>query len=139
MDIMKGDKMKQALREDIILFFLGGGIYYFIEILWRGFSHISMILCGGCCFLSVGKVASFLKGKVSLLTKMLIGTGIITSLEFVTGMIVNVWLKLNVWDYSDMPANLLGQICLQYSIFWFFLTLPCIKLYEWMKENAFFV
>lgn len=131
--------MKQRWSENIILFFLGGGVYYFIEILWRGFSHISMFVCGGCCFLSVGKTACFLQGKVSFLGRMLIGTVIITGLEFITGVIVNIWMKLNIWDYSEMPLNIWGQICLPYSIFWFFLTLPCIKIYEWMKENVFSV
>ena len=131
--------MRQALREDIIFVLLGGSIYYGIEILWRGFSHISMFFCGGCCFLSVGKICYFLKGKVSMLCKMLIGTAVITAFELVTGVIVNLWLKLNVWDYSDAPINFLGQICLKYSIFWFFLTIPFIKLYDWMKENVFSV
>lgn len=135
----KGDRMKQTLYEDISLVFLGGSLYYLIEILWRGFSHVSMFFCGGCCFLSVGKAATFLKGKVSLFMKMLVGTAIITSLEFLTGVIVNIWMKLNVWDYSDMPGNLFGQICLQYSIFWFFLTIPCMKLYDWVRENVFSV
>ena len=74
-----------------------------------------------------------------MLCKMLIGTAVITAFELVTGVIVNLWLKLNVWDYSDAPINFLGQICLKYSIFWFFLTIPCIKLYDWMKENVFSV
>ena len=48
----------------------------------------------------------------------------ITFIEFISGCIVNLWGKLEVWDYSDMPANFLGQICLYYSILWGLLTIP---------------
>lgn len=129
--------MEQIQKKDWILFLLGGLLYYYIEILWRGFSHISMLLCGGCCFVLIGKMAARLRGKVSLFIQMLLGSCLITSMELITGLIVNVWLKLNVWDYSELPMNLWGQVCLKYSIFWFFLTMPCIKMYDWIKENVF--
>lgn len=131
--------MKRLLKENFLLFLLGGFAYYYIEVLWRGFSHISMVLCGGCCFVSVGRITSFLKNKVSLLMQMFIGSCTITIIEFLTGAIVNLWLHLNVWDYSGVPMNLLGQICLKYSVFWFFLTVPCMKVYDWIEENVFSV
>lgn len=40
----------------------------------------------------------------------------VTAGEFITGIIVNKWLKLNVWDYSDQPFHLLGQICFAFII-----------------------
>ena len=129
--------MGKKLKEDVTLFLLGGFSYYHIEVLWRGFSHISMIFCGGCCFLFVGKIAFFLRNKVPMWVQMVIGAFSITTIEFITGIIVNVWLQLNIWDYSDVPGNFLGQICLKYSVFWFFLSAPCIKLYSWIEENVF--
>ena len=41
-------------------------------------------------------------------------------------MIVNIILQWNVWDYSNVPFNVMGQICLPFSIIWFFLSLPAI-------------
>ena len=41
--------MEKRLKENVALFLLGGLLYYHIEVLWRGFSHISMIFCGGFC------------------------------------------------------------------------------------------
>ena len=38
----------------------------------------------------------------------------VTSCEFITGIIVNKWLNLNVWDYSNVPFQLFGQICLPF-------------------------
>lgn len=44
---------------------------------------------------------------------------LITAAEFATGLVVNLLLGWQVWDYSAEPANLLGQICLRYSFYWF--------------------
>jgi uncharacterized membrane protein len=58
--------------------------------------------------------------------KCLLGAAIITSVEFTVGVIVNIIMKWNVWDYSDMPFNILGQICLPFTVIWFFI---CIIAY----------
>ena len=44
---------------------------------------------------------------------------LITAAEFATGLVVNLLLGWQVLDYSAEPANLLGQICLRYSFYWF--------------------
>lgn len=61
--------------------------------------------------------------KMGILAQMLVSSVIISELEFLTGYVVNIRLGLNVWDYSDMPLNLAGQICVPYSILWMFLSL----------------
>ncbi|MBO5019406.1 MAG: hypothetical protein J6D52_01940, partial [Clostridia bacterium] len=58
-----------------------------------------------------------------LLIKAAAGAALITIIEFVFGLIFNIILKKNVWDYSDIPFNFKGQICLLYSIFWLILCL----------------
>lgn len=121
----------------IYLFLIGGLTYYNIEILWRGYSHISMIICGGLCFLSIGGLNQFFGSGLSLLQQMAISSIIITTLEFITGLIVNRWLKLNVWDYSDLPLNILGQVCLPYTIAWFFLSLGAIFLDDTLRHFIF--
>ena len=40
----------------------------------------------------------------------------VTSMEFITGIIVNKWLHLQVWDYSRLPLQLFGQICVPFII-----------------------
>ena len=59
---------------------------------------------------------------------MLQSAVIITVLEFVTGCIVNLWLGWNVWDYSELPFNILGQVCLYFFFAWFFISFPVIKI-----------
>ena len=38
----------------IILFAIGGMAYFFLEVLVRGYSHYTMFLCGGACFVCCG-------------------------------------------------------------------------------------
>ena len=108
----------QILLKNTTLFFIGGIIYYLIEIAWRGHSHWTMYLLGGLCFICLGCINEAIPWEMPLWKQVAIGTTIITGLEFVTGCIVNLWLGWNVWDYSNAPLNILGQICLPYMILW---------------------
>ena len=57
----------------------------------------------------------------------------ITVTELITGLILNVWLGLNVWNYSGLPFNFMGQICLQFSALWFVLSFFGIKAFDWIR------
>lgn len=138
--------MKRLLNKYLILFSVGGSIYYLIEFLYKtaishgGITHWSMFLLGGLCFLLIGAINEFIPWKMSLIWQGVIGAGIITSLEFIFGVILNIILKLGVWDYSGLPLNILGQVCLPFSIAWFFLALVAIILddylrWKWFKEE----
>ena len=122
------------LEKHFILFFVGGSAYYLLEIIMRGFSHYSMFICGGLCFLGCGLLNEFVNIEIGLLGQMFLSSLIITGLELITGLIVNVWLGGNVWDYSNLPYNFKGQICLPYSIVWFFLSAAAIVLDDWIRH-----
>jgi uncharacterized membrane protein len=100
-------------------------VYYFLEIFTRGYSHYSMIICGGLAMVCCGSLNQMFKG-ISIAAQMLLSAVIITVLEFVTGYIVNIKLGYGVWDYSRMNFNFMGQICLAYSALWGVLSLPII-------------
>ena len=98
---------------EAFLFLIGGALYYIIEVLWRGYSHWSMFILGGICFVIMGLLNEFkFSWKDSLIKQSIISACLITVFEFITGCIVNLWLGWHVWDYSELPCNLLGQICL---------------------------
>lgn len=109
--------MKQLFKY-LILWIIGGITYYIIELLYRGCSHWTMFILGGICFLALGLINEIIEWSTPLYKQMLMGSCIITVLEFITGCIVNLLLDWNVWDYSNLPLNILGQICPQFFIIW---------------------
>lgn len=117
--------MKTVIK-NLILFEIGGLIYNLIEILYRGNTHWTMFIVGGLCFLLVGWINKFFSWDLALWKQMLIGGAIITIVEFVSGCIINLWLGWNVWDYSHIPLNILGQVCLPFYFAWVGLSLIAI-------------
>lgn len=116
-----------------LLFLVGGLIYFWLEVLWRGYSHWSMFLLGGLCFVLCGLINEVVSWEIPLPIQMLISAILITILEFATGCIVNLWLGWQVWDYSKLHFQLLGQISLKSSIIWFLLSGVGIILDDWIR------
>lgn len=102
-----------------ILFSIGGAVYVLMELIWRGHSHIAMFVVGGIAFLCIGRINEYLPWDLSFWIQCLIGDAIILILEFVSGCVLNLWLQLNIWDYSNLPLNILGQVCLPFAIIWY--------------------
>jgi len=115
---------------DALLFLTGSCAYPTLEMLWRGRTHYSMAIAGGVCLTLIGRVCCGSLRHHRLSVRCLAGSGIITGVELCTGLIVNEWLGFGVWDYSDVPLNILGQVCLPYSLLWCALTLPAMALCE---------
>lgn len=120
--------------ENLILFLFGGAIYSMIEVIFRGYTHWSMTLTGGLCLLILYRRFTS-RPHEPLLMKCLFGAIVITTLEFIAGCIVNLWLGWDVWDYSGLMFNLFGQICLPFSVIWFFITIPAAALSEFISRR----
>ena len=75
--------------------------------------------------------------EMSILAQMILSSVIISELEFVTGYVVNIILRYDVWDYSNLPFNLMGQICVQYSILWMFLSVFIIFVDDYIRCRLF--
>ncbi|MCD7826551.1 MAG: putative ABC transporter permease [Clostridiaceae bacterium] len=116
-----------------IMFFMGGFLYCSIEVLARGYSHISMFLAGAVCFLLVGVVEAVLGSSASVISQMFFCGLMITFVELIIGLVVNRYMHLNVWDYSGQQYNFMGQICLLYSNLWILLSGPMIFLHDYME------
>lgn len=122
------------LKKNALLFLTGGTVYPALEVISRGHTDISMSIAGGVCLCLIDQICHQKMQNRSLAQRCAVGSGIITSVEFLTGIIVNIVFKMNVWDYSSMPGNILGQICLPYSLLWFFLTLPALGVCSWFER-----
>lgn len=123
------------MSKHFILFGLGGIAYLIIELLWRGWSHWSMFILGGLCFVLIGIINE--KSTLPILLQMLVGAAVITVLEFIMGYVVNIKLNLGVWDYYDLPYNIMGQVCLPYTLLWYVMSLVCIIADNKLRERLF--
>ena len=106
----------KKISEYLFLIGAGGCIYYTFELIFRGFSHWTMFLLGGICFLFFAIQGRVTGWQDALWRQVLRCAIFVTSMEFITGIIVNKWLHLEVWDYTDQPFQLFGQICLPFMI-----------------------
>lgn len=119
------------------LFWFGGSTYVTLEVLWRGYSHWTMFLLAGILFIIIGLLNEIWNWNLKFRYQVLISTAIATVLELFTGLIVNVCLGWNVWDYSDVPFNFLGQICLPYTFLWIALSVVAIILDDVLRWKFF--
>lgn len=120
-------------KKHTIFFVIGGVGYGLIEILYRGHTHWSMLIAGGLCFVSFSVIAKLFKKK-PLIFKAFLCSVSVTIVELVFGLIFNMILKMNVWDYSNMPLNLYGQICPLFTIIWGILGLIFIPLADKLNK-----
>jgi len=114
------------IAEKTFSFLMGYFIYSLVEIAARGYTHWTMAVTGGlvlCLLYEINKTAA-----MTLIKSCFIGAVIITSIEFAVGIVVNRTLHWGVWDYSGMPLNFMGQVCLTYTSAWFALCIPAYYL-----------
>ena len=126
---------KNFVLKEFIIFLIFGLIYIIIELLYRGHTHYSMFIVGGICGVLIGLINDNTP-DMPLLPQCVLGTVIITVIELLTGLFLNVYLGLNVWDYSNQPFNFMGQICPQFCIIWCILSILVIRIDDWLKEKV---
>ncbi len=95
------------------IFILGAAGYPLLELLYRGRTHYSMALAGGCSAALIGKISRL---PLPLPAQALLCGAGITAVEALCGVIWN--RHYAVWDYRRMPLNWRGQVCLPYSVLW---------------------
>jgi len=93
-----------------------------------------MALTGGAALLAL-YIINIKMSKSNVFLKCLIGAITITALEFTVGVIINIILKWDVWDYSNRPLNILGQICPLFFFFWYLLCIPGFALCGFIRKR----
>ena len=124
------DKTKNNLG----IFILGGIGYIIIELLFRGYTHWTMFIAGGTAFLMLHRI-NIGYPNLPLWKKCILGSLIITSVELLVGCLANLWFHWNVWDYSNNPLNMWGQICLNFSVLWGLLCIPIYGVSAILKRK----
>lgn len=126
--------MKKWLKKEFFIFIIFGISYFTLEILYRGYSHWTMIFLGGIVSVLIGLINE-ITPNMRMWKQMLLGTILITVFEFILGYILNIKLGLGIWDYSNIPFNIMGQICLPFSFLWLVLSYFIIMLDDILKET----
>lgn len=121
-----------SIAKRFVMFGFGACFYGLCEIIWRGYTHWSMIIAGGICFLFLGLLSNAMGGDISFLMLSVIGACIITAVEFIFGLVFNIWLGMDVWDYSSMPLNVMGQICLPFFAIWIAVSAGGLYAYKFL-------
>lgn len=134
--------MWRRLSKYGVLFIIGAVLYFETELNWRYFNgtlpvHWSMPLLGAVLFILIGGLNNWLPWEMPFLLQCLIGAATVTAAEFVSGCILNLWLGWNVWDYSDIPGNLLGQICPAFFAAWIVVSAAAIVVDDWLRYKLY--
>lgn len=123
----------------MLLWTWGGTAYYFLEVVWKLLREeperiswtmlvVAVILC-----IPVERCGAELPWSCPLWLQALCCAILVTAVELMSGLILNLWLGLNIWDYTDLPGNFLGQICPQFSALWWGLCLMFIPVFDWLR------
>ncbi len=124
---------KARVKEYVCVACIGALGYSLLEILWRGHTHWSMTLTGGLCLPLIYQVHA--ARRPGLLGRSLICAGIVTTVEFLVGVTVNLLLGWHVWDYSEQRFNLLGQVCPLFSLLWCLLSMAIYPLCHALRRH----
>jgi len=127
-------------RKNIILMVIMGLVYLLIELFMRivnqemigfqvgldmkhsvfslaGWTSLWMLPIGGLCGLFMGYLNEWewlVKRPVTI--QAFIGGIVTAGIELVSGIILNNWLQLGIWDYHNKAFHILGQVCLENTI-----------------------
>ena len=86
---------KQVIKY-VFLGLIFGTIYYHIEVLAVGYSSVYMFFVGAVASLCCGLINEILDWETAFLSQMVISAVVITIIEFISGIILNIWLGLNL-------------------------------------------
>jgi len=123
----------------ILLWFWAGGVYFFAEVIWKTAQGrpetISWTMFALAIILAIPmeRFGAELPWEMPLIAQAGISALAVIATEFVAGLILNVALGLGIWDYSNMPGNIMGQVCPQFALLWFVVSIIGIVLMDWRR------
>ena len=117
----------------LVLWGIGGMLYVLCELAFRGRIHWTMFIVGGLCFWLIGLTNEVIPWEMPIWQQCIIGAIIITAVEFIAGCIINIGLGWQVWDYSGLPFNIMGQVCLPFAVLWVVVAAVGIVLDDYLR------
>ena len=117
---------KRIILKNTILFLIGFCVYITIEVLYRGFSYPLMGLCAGIAIVILDKINDLISWNVDVLWQCLFGALLITLMELIIGKMFLAGYLPVMWDYSSVPLNYQGIVCVPFSVVWMALSFVAI-------------
>lgn len=111
--------------------------YITIEVCYKGSSHWIMGLCGGLVFILLDKINDKISWDIDILAQGMMGSALITFLEFIIGEMSLRGLIQPMWNYTNLPLNYKGIICLPFSLVWIVLSIMAIVVADWLNYYIF--
>ena len=127
------------ILKQLFLFLVFGFVYFIIETIWKGhLTHWSMFVVAGIIGVLIGGINEYIPWEMPFFLQCGIGTVIATVIEGISGLILNVYLDLNIWDYSNVPFSFFyQQCCLPFCVAWFILSGACIIVDDYIRYKIF--
>ncbi len=119
----------------IAIFLFSGSLYYILEVIFKKThsSHWSMfVLAGISSVLFIDGLNNLFSYEMDFLLQIFLCSTAITICELFVGLIVNT--DYSIWNYTNMPLNYKGQICLPFYFLWMllsFIFIPFLDYIEW--------
>lgn len=129
--------MKKTVFKNLVLFYIGFTTYVSIEVVFRGYSHWLMGVCGGLAVVLLDKLNDYISWDMDILVQGSIGSLLITAFELIIGLISQAGFLPQMWDYSNMPLNFRGIICLPFSLIWIGLSIVAIMVADAINYYCF--
>ena len=123
----------------MLLWSWGGTVYFLLEVVFKTVTghpeRISwtMLVVAILLTIPVERAGDELPWHYPLWLQALFCAALVTIVELVAGLFLNLWLELDIWDYTGLTGNFMGQICPQYFAIWWVLCLVFIPAFDWLR------
>ncbi len=130
--------MSKKVYKNIILFTVGFCLYITIEVLFRGYSFPLMGVCAGLVIVLLDKINDYISWDIDILIQSALGMFMVTIMELIIGTIFqNTSLLPVMWDYSNLPLNFNGIICIPFMVLWMVLSFIAILVADSINYYVF--
>lgn len=130
--------MNKKLYKNIILFTVGFCLYITMEVLFRGYSFPLMGVCAGLVVVLLDKINDYISWDIDILVQSILGMLMVTIMELIIGTIfLDTNLLPVMWDYSNLPLNFRGIICIPFMALWMILSFIAILVADSINYYVF--
>ena len=130
--MMRATRMNKRLMIALGTFMIGGFIYCVIELLYRGYTDISMYVLAGFCSIIMAGLNNIFSFNMPFWLQVLLASASCIGGEYVTGMLVNQ--DFSIWDYRNLPLTFAnGQLNAIFCLAWVGISIIGIPLLDYVE------